>query len=138
MRKQKEEYAEIGYRLINEREEFKELKDADIQIAFLEDDTPKVTNGRIIFGECEKIQKKYEWCCPFDMAITIYAANTDEYNFDAHQMEVLIRHELMHIGVKYGNNGASFHTVPHDLEDFKAIINDEGTDWELRNYKQTP
>ena len=135
MRKQSEEYAEIGYKLIRERDEFEELRDAEISLAFLADDRPKTVGGKIIFGECEKVQDKYSWCCPYDMAIIVYDRNVSEYNFDAHQLETLIRHELMHVGIRYGKKGISYYIIPHDIEDFKAIIKDEGTDWAIKNYK---
>ena len=135
MREQSEKYAEIGFRLIRERDEFEDLRFADISIAFIADDKAKRKNDKIIFGECEKVPEKYQWCCPYDMAVIVYERNTDEYRFDEHQIETLIRHELMHIGIRHTKNGIAYYIVPHDVEDFIAIINDEGIDWNIKNYR---
>ena len=135
MREQSEKYAEIGYRLIRERDEFEELRDAEISLVFLVDDKAKKKNRKTVFGECEKIQKNYQWCCPYDMAIIVYEANIDTYCFDEHQIETLIRHELMHVGIEYKSTGAEYYVIPHDVEDFMAIIRDEGWDWSTKNYR---
>ena len=43
------------------------------------------------------------------------------------QMEILIYHELLHIKIDEDGN----HSVrPHDLEDFRVIIDEYGVDWD--------
>jgi hypothetical protein len=45
---------------------------------------------------------------------------------DEHQLEILMEHELRHIGIT--DNG-DLVIEPHDIEDFRAIIDDYGLDW---------
>lgn len=40
-------------------------------------------------------------------------------------MEALIYHELLHIGI----DGEKYSVIPHDLEDFKAVIDRYGAHW---------
>ena len=46
------------------------------------------------------------------------------------QMEVLLFHELLHVGIERGPDGEETYSVnKHDLEDFKVIIDRYGTEW---------
>lgn len=78
-----------------------------------------------MFGQCEKIADKYKWGIPCDFTITIFEPNiigwTDE------QLRILIFHELLHVGV----DGDRLFIVPHDLEDFRVIIDEFGVDWNV-------
>lgn len=122
-----EEYAEIGARLIRTLPEFDDLKDAPVSIAYLASEKEKKVNGRIIFGECKKVSKTYEWCCPFDFMIIIYDQNIA--GFTDYQLETLIRHELHHVGIRQTDTGYGFYIVPHDIEEFNEIIAECGIDW---------
>lgn len=121
------QYRTIGQRLIRTLPEFEEIRDAAPRIAYLASDKEKVKNRRIIFAECCKVEEKYEWCCPYDFFIVVYERNTDGFN-DA-QLEILIRHELHHIGVEYKDTGPSFYIEPHDIEEFWEIIDECGLRW---------
>jgi predicted SprT family Zn-dependent metalloprotease len=55
--------------------------------------------------------------------VTIFEPNVAE--FSEEQMRILIFHELLHVG----EDGKSVR--PHDLEDFKVIINRFGTEWNV-------
>ena len=47
------------------------------------------------------------------------------------QIRILIFHELLHIGIEVDDDGEEHYScVPHDLEDFKQIIDRFGTDWD--------
>ena len=72
-------------------------------LVFLVDDKAKKKNRKTVFGECEKIQKNYQWCCPYDMAIIVYEANIDTYCFDEHQIEMayLIREERQRLSPEH-------------------------------------
>jgi hypothetical protein len=45
---------------------------------------------------------------------------------DEHQLEILMEHELRHIGVA---DSGELVIEPHDIEDFRAIIDNYGLDW---------
>lgn len=77
----------------------------------------------VVYGQCEKVASKYKWIVPFDFMITIYEPNL-QYKSDK-ALKILLFHELLHIGVEDENH----FVIPHDLEDFKMIVNKYGTDW---------
>ena len=118
-------YKKIGDRLIRSLDEFEDIR--GVKIAFLSSDEAKKKQMKIVFGECIKVNKNYEWCCHYDFMIVIYEPNVIE--FDDGQMETLIRHELHHIGVKTESNEPSYYVVPHDIEEFDEIIADKGIYW---------
>jgi hypothetical protein len=47
-------------------------------------------------------------------------------------MEILLYHELLHVGIKEDGEGEYIYSVnPHEIEDFKTIINQYGMDWAI-------
>lgn len=120
-----DEYTEIGMRLIQEREELQPLRDAKISVIFLASEHEKKQSGKVVYGQCEKVPEKWKWSVPCDFTITIFEPNIVFMN--QKQLEILIFHELLHIGVSIEDD--KFFVVPHDLEDFKTIIKQYGPDW---------
>ena len=63
------------------------------------------------------------------MLITIYEPNicyfTDE------QLEILIWHELKHIGIKPDSVEEEYFVIPHDYEEFREIVDAHGLDWAM-------
>ena len=112
---QSDYYSKIGRGLIDQF--FDDLKDIDI--GFLESSKAKKTRGRIVFGDCRKVPDRDRWAIPYDFLITVYTPNVEE--FTEEQKMILIKHELMHIGKDK--------LVPHDIEDFRGIIEEYGLDW---------
>ena len=118
-----EEYANIGNELIEGMPELAPLKDASITIVYLSSEHRKKGKGKKICAQCEKVGEKYKWGIPADFTITVFEPNIE--GFTDEQIRILLFHELLHIG----NMDGSWTTVPHDLEDFKIIIDKYGTDW---------
>lgn len=118
-----EEYANIGNELIEEMPELAPLKDANITIVYLSSEHRKKGKGKKICAQCEKVGEKYKWGIPADFTITVFEPNIE--GFTDEQIRILLFHELLHIGRPDG----TWTTVPHDLEDFKIIIDKYGTDW---------
>ena len=116
-----ERYAEIGNKLIETK--LPELR--DVSIVYLSSEHRKKSGDKVVKAQCEKISVKYKWSIPCDYTITVFEPNC--VGMTEKQMEILILHELMHI--KIGEDG-SFGLNPHDLEDFKAIIDEYGTEWD--------
>ena len=116
-------YQEIAQDLIETRPELEEIKNSDVQIILLSSDNAKKNNKKIIFGQCEKIADRYKWGIPCDFTITVFEPNVQE--FTPEQIRILIFHELLHVGVDDGH----FFIRPHDLEDFKLIIDEFGVNW---------
>lgn len=123
----RDEYKRIGEELILTAPELDYLRDSAVNIVFLGSDYEKKKAGRIIGGECEKIPGKYRWAIDYDMAIIVYEPNVERFTDE--QLRILLLHELMHIGVKEDGNEETYYVVPHDVEDFRAIIDKYGIDW---------
>lgn len=118
-----EEYNEIMRELINERPELEDLRNGDVTIICLSSGHEKKTAGKPVLGQAEKISEKYKWGIPCDFTITVFEPNVE--GFSRNQMKILIFHELLHIGVDVER----LFIKPHDLEDFKIIIDEFGTNW---------
>jgi hypothetical protein len=119
-----EEYQQIADELINTRPEFEHIKESDATIICLASDCEK-KNGkdRVVFGQCEKVADKYKWGIPCDFTITIFEPNVA--GWDDERIKILIMHELHHVGI----DEERFYIVKHDLEDFKAIVEEFGASW---------
>lgn len=122
-----EEYAEIANELINEREELLYLRNSSVVIMYLGSDQMKKSKGRIIFGECEKVPDKWKWSVPCDFTITIFEPNVE--HFTDEQIRILIFHELLHVGIDVDGNEEKYYICPHDIEDFRLILNEYGMEW---------
>lgn len=118
-----DEYAAIGKMLIASYDEFKDIREAEITIVYLASTHAKKQNGKIVFGQCEKIADKYKWGIPADFTITVFEPNIE--GFTPEQVEALIFHELLHVGVEDDR----LFIRPHDIEDFSAVLKKYGVDW---------
>ena len=118
-----EDYQKIANELIATRPELEDIKNSDVTIICLASDQEKKSNGKLIFGQTEKIADKYKWGIPCDFTITIFDPNVAYWTAD--QMKILMLHELLHVGA----DGDRLYIRPHDLEDFKSIIAEYGVDW---------
>lgn len=125
-----DEYQEIAQELIDERPELSDLRGADVQIILLSSEAEKKTGDRLIYGQCEKVPQKYKWGIPCDFTITIFDRNISDFSDE--QLRILIFHELLHVGI----DEDKLYVKKHDLEDFKAIINLYGTDWDRPGWRQ--
>ena len=124
-----EEYARIANELINTEKNLEYIKESDVLIGFLSSDRAKTDRGRTVFADCEKVPNKWRWSVPFDFVITVYEPNAESLNDE--QIKILLFHELLHIGIEKDGNEEVYTSVPHDIEDFKLIINRYGIDWQL-------
>lgn len=116
-----EYYTELAKVVIEKEPELEFLKRAPITVIFLESEHKKKGKGKTILGQCEKVQEKNKWGIPADFTITIFEPNVRGLNEE--QLKILLFHEMLHIGVDYES------TTPHDLEDFKVVIDRYGVDW---------
>lgn len=122
------EYTRIGYELIDQEAALVDIANSQAQIIFLSSDKAKLSKGKAIHAECEKISDKYKWGIPCDFTITVFEPNVQ--NFTDEQIKILLFHELLHVGVEFKEDGGeTYFTKPHDLEDFKLIIDQYGTEW---------
>lgn len=130
-----EEYSVTAADLIKNEPLLNDVKESDVTILYLSSDYEKKSKGKIVRGECEKIPDKYKWSIPADFTITIYEPNVA--TFTDEQMRILIFHELLHVGIKFTDDGQeSYFVRPHDIEDFRYIINKYGLDWNLPEWSE--
>lgn len=123
-----EHYAEIGADLIATEEALVDIANSQAQIIYLSSEHKKTGNGKVVKAECEKISEKYKWGIPCDYTITVFEPNVEGMTED--QIKILLFHELLHINIEFNEDGTENYKInPHDLEDFKLIIDRYGTDW---------
>lgn len=124
-----EKYTRIGKALIEEEDELDYIKFSNVSIIFLQSDISKKKSKNIIVkAECEKISDKYKWGIPCDFTITVFEPNVK--GMTDGQLRVLLFHELLHVGIEFNDDGEKYFENPHDLEDFKIIIDKFGVDWD--------
>jgi uncharacterized protein YwgA len=123
-----EEYAIIADKLIKTEKVLQEIAESEATIIYLSSDKEKRTKNKIIYAECERVLDKNKWAIPADYTITVYEPNCRE--FTKRQLTILLLHELMHIDIKFNDDGTETYTTrDHDYADFKLIIDRYGTDW---------
>ena len=123
-----EKYAQIGAELIEEEESLIDIANSQATIIYLSSEHKKSGSGKIVHAECEKVSEKYKWGIPCDFTITVFEPNVE--GFTDEQLKILIFHELLHVKIEFCEDGTELYGInPHDLEDFKEIVNRYGTDW---------
>ena len=118
-------FREIAIDLINNRPELEPLKHSNTTITYLTSEYEKKAKGNLVLGLTEKVPTKNKWAITSDFTITIYLENIK--HFTPEQERVLMLHELLHIGV--AEDGKAY-IKPHDLEDFRTIIDEYGAYWD--------
>ncbi|WP_458457521.1 putative metallopeptidase [Pseudobutyrivibrio sp.] len=124
-----EKYTSLASELIDTIPGLEHIKEARPMITFLESEYEKKSQGKVILGLTEKVPSKNKWALQSDFTITIYTENLKKYNFDEEQERILMYHELLHVGIDDGR----YYVKPHDLEDFREIINQYGAYWDEKN-----
>lgn len=118
-----EKYTKIGKFLIEQCEELRNLDGESI--IYLSSTAEKKSKRRKVLGECEKVQEKNKWAIPCDFTITLFEPNLIGLTDD--QVAMVVYHELLHVGTDGDNRWVK----PHDLNDFKKVVERFGTDWNL-------
>ena len=123
-----ERYAAIGRELVETEEALAELRASGARIAFLSSDAKRKSRGRVVHGTCERVPARWQWAVPYDFAVCVFEPNVAHYG--EAQLRTLLLHELMHAGVEHTEDGEErYRIVPHDVEDFSAILDRFGRDW---------
>jgi predicted metallopeptidase len=122
-----EHYAEVAAELIAEEPALEYIAESNVTIVYLSSDLEKTNKGKRVCGQCEKVPDKYRWGIPADFTITVFEPNVEKFTDE--QIKILLFHELLHIGIEEDGNEERYFIRPHDLEDFKLIIDRFGTEW---------
>lgn len=124
-----EEYAKIGAELIDTEDALIDIRNSQATIIYLSSDYPKMDKGRMVLGQCERVADKYKWGIPADFTITLFEPNIADKSAEA--IRRIILHELLHVGIGTNKDNEEVYSVnPHDLEDFKLLVDRWGTDWD--------
>lgn len=127
-----EEFAIIGQDIIANEESLVDIRNSQATIVYLTSENKKMSKGKKVCAECEKVADKYKWSVPADFTITIFLPNID--GFTDEQKRILIFHELLHVKIEFNSDSTESYSVrPHDYEDFKEIIDRYGTEWSNAN-----
>lgn len=123
-----EKYAKIGRELIESEDALIDVRNSQATIIYLSSDFEKTDKGRKVYGQCERVADKYKWGIPADFTITLFEPNIEGKSDEI--IKRIIFHELLHVGIDTGKEEMEkYYVRPHDLEDFRYLINRYGVDY---------
>jgi len=122
-----EYYTELGDKVIRENSKLHWIADVGLSVGFMKSNKEKTKGKALVFGECEKVPAKYKEFIPYDFLITVYEINCA--GFTEEQIKILLYHELLHVGMDDSGKEVKYIINPHDVEDFREIIDKYGLDW---------
>lgn len=117
------ELRELADKVIAKFPELKHIASSNVRIAYLYADREKTSNGKMVFADTTLLSDKVRAIGAYDFLVTFYRPSCAA--LEPAKMEILMRHELKHIGTADGK----LKIVPHDVEDFADIITDYGMRW---------
>lgn len=120
-------YAQIGEDLIDTVQSLRWIRESEITVGYLSSDLRKTVNGKTVFGECRKVPAWAAPFIPYDFLVVVYEANC--VDFTEAQIKILLHHELLHIGISEKGAVPIRKINPHDVEDFREILDRYGIDW---------
>lgn len=120
-----DELEELARDVIAENTDICGLANPYLKIVYLYSDKEKFKNGKYVFADTEKINDKVKTLIHVDFIITFYSKACEA--LDQEQMKILMHHELKHVG--YDPDSGKCKIIPHDIEDFRDIIQTYGMDW---------
>ena len=124
-------YARIGAELVETEDALAHIRNSEATIVYLSSDSEKVSRGKRVLGQCERVPDRWKWAVPADFTITVFEPNVA--GMSDRQLHILLLHELLHVGIGTNKDGDEvYKVVPHDLEDFHAIVEAFGIDWASR------
>lgn len=118
------EYKERAERVISEHIDLAWIANEGVRIAYLASDKEKKSHRRPVCGQCVKVPNLFKTLMPYDFLIVIYEMNTEGFT-DA-EMDVLLYHELLHVGM---NDKGEYRINPHNVDDFYVILKKYGLEW---------
>lgn len=124
---QTEEYDEMLERLLEDKADLGKINQHGISVGIISSTSKKKRNDQLVRADCRKTAEYYKAFVPYDFLVTVYEPNCMDLTEE--QMEILLYHELLHVGVEETATGIRTYMHGHDLEDFISIINQYGVNW---------
>lgn len=112
----------LGDKVIKIRPELGYITENEIKIGYVRSYETK-SGRKITFADCRKVSGPYIAYLPYDFIITFY--DNEAGLLTDNQQKILMLHELKHIEI--GERG--FSVRPHDIEDFRSILEKYGINW---------
>lgn len=123
-----ESLRDMAAKVIAENESLLHLETELDRILFMYSDQNKTSKGKTVYADTEVIKEKFREVMAYDFVITFYKPPTQFLSDE--KMERIMYHELRHVGIDYeGEDDVKLYIVPHDVEDFRDMINTWGIDW---------
>ena len=121
-------YEEIGRELVETEPALAHIRGSEARIVYLSSDAERKSGGRPVLGQCERVPGKWKWAVPADFAVTLFEPNVR--GLDDERIRIVIYHELLHVGIEPKKDGGESHQIlPHDVEDFLAVVERFGLRW---------
>lgn len=114
----------LGRAVLKDRPDLAWINEARIRIAYAMSSKEKMSSGRMVYAECHKVKPLYQAFIPYDFIIVFYEPHT--MLMTEEQKEILMYHELLHVGM---DENGTMKIQPHDIEDFRTILDEYGMDW---------
>lgn len=121
-RKAGQRYQDAYNYVISHYEKFRFIEEFNIRVKLLESDKERVKGIRRIWADCTKLSEKLRAASDCDFIITFYKCDV----LSEDRLRILMYHEVLHMG--YTKDG-KLKINPHDVEDFREIIEEHGVDW---------
>lgn len=127
-RERSERYRMLAEDVIRSEPCLAHIRRSEVAICYLASDAERRARGRATLGTCERVPARWRWAVPYDFAITVFEPNVA--GLDEERLRKLLLHELMHVDIERREDGEErYSVVPHDVEDFRAMIEGYGFDW---------
>jgi len=123
--KKSDYYKDLAEEVIEEHVDLQWLW--NVRIDYMTSTKTKTSQGMAVYGECIKVKEWMQVYIPHDFVIVIYEVLADHLPREVQKR--LLHHELLHIGSSEKDGELIYKTNPHDVQDFRAIINEYGLDW---------
>lgn len=114
----------IAKKVIKTFGDLNHLDDSQCRIGYQHCDKEKKSNGKLVLADTQLVNEKLKTFCPYDFIITVYDGSC--VGLDETRMERLMYHELKHVGFEAPDR---YKIIPHDFEDFRAVVDKWGADW---------
>lgn len=122
-------YAELADAVVSEHRDLWWIRGAGVKVGFLESDRKKKKSGKLVLGECILVKDLYRCFIPYEFLIVIYTQSVA--GMSTEQMKILLYHEMLHIGISDDGEDVKYVVNPHDVEEFRTVIDKYGIDWAL-------
>ena len=124
------ELERIVWEIVAQEKDFFDIRVAEPRICVLTCDQKKMSEGRIVYADICTVPDKYKALAEFDYIITVYENNAAMLSENG--IRILLEHELRHICIKITAKGIVFSLIGHDIEEFYAIIDKYGMEWNAK------